>query len=192
MSDHENEPIDTQEEAPKDPAQEDYDEGQKFLKDQNLPQAANAFHNALIGYQQSKNEPGIANASDKLGDICIEREDFEKAIPHYQRAYEICDRLDDISSIVSLEKKMASCHLGLGQFQETLTIYLKLFDTFTDWKNPGQTVAILEQIAELYIEMNEKEKAVDAFKTAASIHAGYGHPRHAQKLLDKAEEVLKG
>ncbi|MBU0728792.1 MAG: tetratricopeptide repeat protein [Proteobacteria bacterium] len=174
---------------PKDPAQEDYEQGQKFHSDLDTALAANAFHNALIGFEQSNNESGVANASDKLGDICQERNEYQKALEHYRRAFDICDRLKDAASVISLQKKMAVSYLSLGQHQETLKIYFELFDTFSDWKNPGLIVEMLEKIAELYVETNEKDKAIDAYNTAASIHNNYGHPNQAQIFLNKATEL---
>ena len=73
-------------------AQQDYEAGQEFLKDEDIAQAANAFHNALIGFEQEENEHGIANASDKLGDICSERGETEKALEHFDRAYTLCTK----------------------------------------------------------------------------------------------------
>ena len=103
----------TQEEE-KTQAQQDYEAGQEFLKDNDLGQAANAFHNALIEYEQEKNENGIANASDKLGDICSQKGDFEKALEHFDRAYKICEKHSDRFSLFSIEKKNRQYKRVLG------------------------------------------------------------------------------
>ena len=50
-------------------AQQDYEKGQELLQKREMPQAAAAFHNALVGFEQDGDENGVANASDKLGDI---------------------------------------------------------------------------------------------------------------------------
>ena len=65
---HENLPAaDTENEMEnKDPAQQDYDKGRECLNNKEIAQAANLFHNALLGYEESGNVNGIANASDKL------------------------------------------------------------------------------------------------------------------------------
>lgn len=189
MNDMTEEMKNEKEDTPKDPAQEDYEAGKKFLDNKDLPQAANAFHNALIGFEQNSNENGIANACDKLGDICMTREEYSKALELYKRAFDICEHLDDPASILALQKKMAQCHRSQKQLTETLKIYLDMLDTFYEWKNPGLTVDMLTQLGELYCEMNEKEKGKDAYLTAASIHANYGHKRMAKQLEDKAAAI---
>ena len=96
-----------QEQESKSQAQKDYDAGQEFLKEKDVAQGANAFHNALIGFEQEGNENGIANASDKLCDICNERGETTKALEHLERAYAICHNSFDRFSLFSLEKKKA-------------------------------------------------------------------------------------
>ena len=84
----------------------DYKEGQMQLQAGNIPMAANAFHNALIGFEQKGDENGLANANDKLGDVCKAKEEFAQAIEYYQKAHAICTKSEDLFSIVSLQKKI--------------------------------------------------------------------------------------
>ncbi|OGR06767.1 MAG: hypothetical protein A2511_16705 [Deltaproteobacteria bacterium RIFOXYD12_FULL_50_9] len=175
-----------------DPAQSDFESGKKFLQEASYGQAANAFHNALLGFEQTNNEQGIANANDKLGDICRERQEFEKALRYYQGSQEICEHLKDTPSVLALLKKKAFCHRSLGQLSETLSLSFQLLDIYTDWQNPALSVEILSDIAGLFTEMGEREKAADTYKTAAAIHRNYGHTIIAQELLDKADTVLAG
>ena len=77
-----------------DPAQTDYNKGKELRQAEDDAQAASCFHNALIGFEQNGDDKGVANASDQLGDICAAREEHEKAIGHYQKAYDICDNGD--------------------------------------------------------------------------------------------------
>ena len=67
-------------EEEKSQARLDYEKGQGFMANEDLSQAANAFHNAFLGFQEEKNQHGIANAADKLGDICRERQEYDKAL----------------------------------------------------------------------------------------------------------------
>ena len=83
----------------------DYEAGLEFLKNKETAQAANMFHNALIGFEQEKDINGIANATDKLGDICAERRDFDKASQHYDQVISICQDQGDSISVFSIDKK---------------------------------------------------------------------------------------
>lgn len=184
------EKLDPQDEATeKDPAQKDYDTGKQHQDAGDIVQAAAAYHNALVGFEQSDNEKGIANTVCQLGEICVIRENYEQGMTHFQRAYEICDRIGDPFSLLLLKKKMAHTHRCLKQFPEAVRIYMDVLDIYGDHNNPDGAVKVLEELADIYLEMGEKGRAVDAYHTAASIHKNFKHSREAQALLDKAQAI---
>ena len=167
-------------------AQQDYEAGQEFLKDKDIAQAANSFHNALIGYKQEGNENGIANASDKLGDICIDRGETEKALEHLERAYAICTKNFDRFSLFVLERKKASLIYKSGNLDKALELYLDVLDEYGALRNPEGSVETLEILAEIYLKQEEKAKAADAYRMAASIHKDFKHDKHAEEFEAKA------
>lgn len=167
-------------------AQQDYEAGQQFLKDGDVAQAANAFHNALIGFEQEGNENGIANASDKLGDICTERGEVGKAMEHLDRAYAICSKHADRFSIFSLERKKAGLIRQSGDLDQAIKLYLDILDEFSALRNPQGSVDTLDILAELYLQKGTKGKAADAYRLAASIHQSFKHRQHAEEFLAKA------
>jgi tetratricopeptide (TPR) repeat protein len=176
----------------KDPAQADYDQGKELQQAGDEALAASCFHNALIGFEQSKNEKGIANASAQLGDICAGREEHEKAIVHYQRAYDICEKENDRFSLVTLLKKMVPLRKTLKQYDEAIKIYLDVIDIYAGYNNPAGTVATMEELAELYLEIGERQKSADTYKTISSIHKNFSHNLQAREFMEKAAQVEKG
>jgi tetratricopeptide (TPR) repeat protein len=176
----------------KDPAQVDYDQGKDLLQAGDEALAASCFHNAMVGFEQNNNEKGIANASDQLGDICAAREEHEKAIVHYQRAYDICDKENDRFSLVALLKKMVPSRKALKQYDEAIKIYLNVIDIYSGYNNPSGTVATMEGLAELYSEIGERQKSADTFRTIASIHKNFKHNLQAQEFMDKAAQIEDG
>ena len=175
-----------------DPAQADYDKGRELLAAGDEIQAASFFHNALVGFEQKGDDKGVANAVDQLGDICAGREDHEKAIIHYQRAYEICDRENDRFSLIALQKKMALAKRALEQYDEVVRIYLNVIDIYAEYNNPAGTVATMEELADLYLEMGERQKSAETYKTIASIHKNFRHTKHAREFMDKATQIEQG
>ena len=173
-------------------AQQDYEAGQEFLKDKDIAQAANAFHNALIGYEQDEDENGIANASDKLGDICAERGDTEKALEHFERAYTLCNKNFDRFSLFVLERKKAGLAYKRGDLAKALELYLEVLDEYGALRNPEGSVETLEILAEIYLKQGEKAKAADAYRMASSIHKDFKHDKHAEEFLAKAAEAEEG
>jgi tetratricopeptide (TPR) repeat protein len=176
----------------KDPAQADYDQGKELRQAGDEALAASCFHNALVGFEQDNNEKGIANASDQLGDICAAREEHEKAIVHYQRAYDICDKENDRFSLVALLKKMVISRKALKQYDETVKIYLNVIDIYSGYNNPSGTVATMEELAELYLEIGKRKKSADTYRTIASIHKNFKHNLQAQEFIEKATQVEQG
>lgn len=182
----------TQEERKKTQGQQDYESGQEFLKNKDLGQAANAFHNALIEYEHEKNKNGIANASDKLGDICSQKGNFEKALEHYDRAYKICEKHSDRFSLFSIEKKRARLMYDAREYDKAISMYLDVLDEYSALLNPQGSVDTLEILAEIYLKKGAREKAADAYNMAASIHRKFKHQRHASKFEEMARAAQEG
>lgn len=174
-----------------DPAKEEFDRGCQFMENHDLAQAANAFHNALLDYKERGDDKGIANASDKLADICLERGDHGKALPHLERAMVICESANDDLSMTALRKKYARAYEGTGEYNKALEVYLVLLETYKAFSDPGSAVRTLEAMAKTYLALNDREKAADALRTAADIHLSFKHTRHAAELETRAQEILK-
>lgn len=175
--------------AAKSAAQKDYDKGVEHLAAKETTLAANAFHNALIGFEQEKNENGLANTSDKLGDLCAERGEHEAALRHYARAFAICTAANDRFSLMALNKKKAAVSFAAKKYPEAIELYLDLLDEYGALRNPEGSVQILEALAEVFLAKGEKEKAIDAYRTASGIHANFQHQNHAKELMAKAEAI---
>lgn len=132
----------------------------------------------------------MANAVDKLGDICAGKEDYDGALIYYDRAYAICKKDSDSFSLFSLEKKKAHVFYMAKKYQDAVTMYLDIIDEYQAMRNPQGTIDTVEILANVYVAMGDKEKAADSYRLAASIHKNYKHKRHAEAFLKKADEVL--
>ncbi len=174
-----------------DPAKEEFDRGCQFLENHDLSQAANCFHNALLDYKERGDDKGIANASDKLADICLEHENFAQAIPHLEKAIAVCDKANDFLGITALRKKLARAYDGMGQYQKAIAIYHELLDTYRNFQDPGSAVRTLEAMSKNFQAQGNKEEAAAALRTAAAIHRSFKHTRHAQDFENRAEQILK-
>ncbi|MBL4901738.1 MAG: hypothetical protein JKY62_03725 [Desulfocapsa sp.] len=172
-----------------DPIQAEYDDGIEFLKENDLTQAAIAFHNVLRSYEEKKHQDGIANASNQLGNVCLKKGEFAKAKVHYKRAWDICDRFEDPMSLLALSLQLVVVHRGMNDNAGALEICLDMLEVYELNNNPQGTVATMETIADIYLAQGEKAKAADTYRTVASIHSNYGHKKIAGKLHAKAEEL---
>lgn len=170
-----------------DPVTAEYEEGKRFLENNNHAQAAIAFHNVLLAHEEKNNEEGIANASNQLGNVCMAREEYTQARAHFQRAWDICDKLFDEMSLLALRKQFLAIHRGLEEWDEAINVCFDLLDIYRSNRDPAGTVSVLEEIASIYVEAGNNDKAADAYRTVASIHANYNHKKIAAEFIQKAE-----
>lgn len=184
--------INRKTEAEDDPVQADYNKGRELRAAGDAVQAVSFFHNALVGFEQKGDEKGVANASDQIGDICAEREEHDKALIHYQRAFDICEKEKDMFSLIALQKKMVISKKVLKQYDEAVKHYLNVIDIYAGYNNPAGTVATMEELATLYLEMGERQKSADTYRTIASIHKNFRHSKHAREFMDKAAQIEQG
>lgn len=170
-------------------AQADYDEGKRLLSTNELGQAAVAFHNALLAYEEKGDETGIANACHQLGHVCLARQDFAQAERHYERARELCEKFADPASLMALAKKMIEVHRGLRNYDRAIGSCFTLVDRYMANNDPRGTVTTLEIMAEICLEAGKPAQAADAYRTISAIHRNYKHASIADSYAQKAAEV---
>ena len=172
-----------------DPARKDYLEGRKLYSQGDYAQAAQAFHNALRGFEEQGDEQGVANAADRLGDACLAREEYAMAIANYRRAFAVCEKEDDSFSQLSLNKKMAAAYRKLGDHEKALELLFDMLEHYRLTNTPKGAVEILVSIAETYAEQGDRARAADAYRSVASIHARFKHSRQAAEFNQRAEAL---
>lgn len=175
---------------PSDPLQAEYEEGKRFLENQEYGQAAVALHNALVGFKEKNDDAGIANASNQLGHVCLAREEYENALKHYQKAYDICDKSNDRMSVLAVLKKIVEVQRSLKQYDMAIKSSLAILDHYQDNRDPQGTVTTLEEMAEIYLKAEKNEKAADTYRTIASIHKNFRHETIAAGFMKKADRLI--
>ena len=173
-----------------DPLQAEYEEGKRFLENQEYGQAAVALHNALVGFKEKNDDAGIANASNQLGHVCLAREEYENALKHYQKAYDICDKSNDRMSVLAVLKKIVEVQRSLKQYDMAIKSSLAILDHYQDNRDPQGTVTTLEEMAEIYLKAEKNEKAADTYRTIASIHKNFRHETIAAGFMKKADRLI--
>ncbi|XCN74641.1 MAG: tetratricopeptide repeat protein [Candidatus Electrothrix aestuarii] len=178
-----------EDELRKDPAKRDYLQGREQFKKGDYNMAAMSFHNALKGFEEKDDEQGVANASDRLGDVCMEKQDYAAALENYQRAYSICEKEEDSFSILALNKKIAALYRKQGELDKAMEILFDMVEHYHLTRNPKGMVEVMTVIAELYREKGDNSKAADTYRTVSSIHKNFKHQRMAEEFAALAEEL---
>ncbi len=175
---------------PSDPIQAEYEEGKRFYENKEYGQAAVALHNALVGFKENANEAGIANAGNQLGHVCFARKEYDSALKHYQQALAICDKSNDRMSILAVSKCIVEVYKGQKNYDMAIRVCLDILDHYQDNRDPQGTVTTLENMAELYVSMGEREKAADTYRTISSIHKNFRHENIAAGFMEKAKKIM--
>lgn len=178
-----------QSDAETDPVKKDYEEGKRHFSNGNLTQAAVCLHNALLGYEESGDTTGVANACNQLGHVCLAKGDFLGAENHYRRCWDLCIEFDDSMSLLALSKKFVEVYRGQKKFDKAISTCLDLLDTYQRNNDPRGTVELLENMAEIYLEAGSRGKAADTYRTIAKIHRNFKHASIAESYDRKAQEL---
>lgn len=173
-------------------AETDYEKGKVLLEKGEAAQAAAAFHNALLSFEEEKNERGVARAADQLGDVCLQCKDLAAARKHFLRGLAICEELKDHHSVLLLKRKLVAIARAQEDHGAAVALYHELLDIYNDNNNPAGAVQALEELAEVYVKRGEDSRGADAYRTAAAIHANFKHRRHAEDLLARAAKLEEG
>lgn len=179
----------TKEKKPTDPVQAEFEEGKRFLEEKNYSQAALAFHNVLLSYEEKNDKNGIANASNRLGEVCLGKKEYEQAEKHFLRAMKIVVAADDPMSELMLNQQLVEVYTGMKEHRKAIEVCFNLMEDYKNNNNPQGVVTILEKMALIFVDAGEKEKAKDAYRTAASIHRSYKHQGIAEDLEKLADEL---
>lgn len=171
------------------PVEQEYEDGKRYLENGDHAQAALAFHNVMLAHEEAGDENGIANAANQLGNVCMARNEYEQARGHFQKAWDICDKNFDEMSLISLKRQFLAIHKALGENDQAVEILFDFIDIYQSNRDPHGTVAVFEELAELYVEMGSTAKAADTYRTIASIHKNYKHEQIAAGFVKKAEEL---
>jgi tetratricopeptide (TPR) repeat protein len=172
------------------PAKKEYEAGREFVSRQEYGQAAVALHNALVGFEEIKDEVGIANASNQLGHVCLARNEYQGALNHYQRALLICKKSNDRMSVLAVLKKIVAAYKGLKQYDQLRAACLDMIDLYQDNRDVPGTISALEEMADAYMAMGQREKAADVYRTIGGIHKNFRHDTTAAAFMEKAAKVL--
>lgn len=172
-------------------AASDYEEGRGYVERGEAALAAVSLHNALRGFEEEENSEGIANASNQLGHACLIRKEYGQALPHYQRAWDVCESLSDPTSLLAVANQLVEVHKGLKDYRKALDSCLYLLENYQKNNDPKGSVGALELMAEVYIDSGEPEKAADAYTTVAGIHANFKHDSLADAFRQKAATLQK-
>jgi len=92
-------------------------------------------------------------------------------------------------SVLAVLKKIVEAQKSLKQYDLAIESSLSILDHYQDNRDPQGTVTTLEEMAEIYLKTEKKEKAADTYRTIASIHKNFQHETIAAGFMKKAARL---
>lgn len=109
-------------------------------------------------------------AFKKLGEACIDQQDYVNGVKHFLNAIKIVEAhdADNHYELGTLQSKIAKAYFDNHDYEESISWYERLLKTYTNFKNMTQQAAIvLGNMASAYDELGLYDKALDhAFKAS--------------------------
>ena len=123
----------------------------------------------LEAFRSTDNEPGIANACFKIGDLYLSKGKWRHAKEYLREAKAICEKLGN-------EEGSALTSIGLGvvyrntqNLETARTHYQQAFDFFEKHGDEKKIANLMERLGELARDLGDLSGALEAFSRAKKI-----------------------
>ena len=128
-------------------------------------------------YQKYNNERGLANISERLGDVLRNKNDFAAALTNYSKSMEICQRQEDQIGIANMNVKVGLTFLGKGDSENALDHLEKALTFYDSVDVPDKQAFVLAAIGQILLS-GDSEKALKFLNRQGKSTNGLatGHP----------------
>jgi CHAT domain-containing protein len=143
-------------------------------------------------FRRRRDHLRLARLDSNTANIYYRRDQFEKALESYHRAYHRLRRIGQPSDVVSALVNMATCYISLNDFTAALANYKKAKQHCQRNGLPLQEALADYNVAYLYYLRGEYTQAMDAYRLARK-HAQRVGDRYISNLcdLDQSEMLLE-
>ncbi|WP_220096274.1 DVU0298 family protein, partial [Dissulfurirhabdus thermomarina] len=146
--------------------------------------AMEKYRQALEVFERLGRAAEAANACEKLGDLHIQRGDFNGALPLYQRALAVCEKKGDPLSFYLLAEKIVDVYRHRQQMEKALPYLFRMLEIAESAGDAGRAGLCLTGIGDVYQRQDEPEKALEAYRLASRIYREMGSKKQAA-ILDE-------
>ena len=126
----------------------------------------------LEAFRATNNEPGIANACFKIGDIYLQKGKWDEAKEYLREAKAICGKLGN-------EEGSALTAIGLG-------------DIYRQMDNPETARIHYEQALDFFEKRGDDKQIANLMERLGDLSRGQGDFSQAMKAFAKAREICQG
>lgn len=126
----------------------------------NNTEALSQLYQSLKIFEKEHDEIGVADVHLSLGDICYFQKDYQKALEHHKKSYDLYLKNNYLVAISSISYKVGLDYYNLGNYPMSLVYQQKSIDMIEKSHLAPNSVAYLN-IAQIYIFQSKYDKAME-------------------------------
>ena len=167
-----------------------YREGELLIHRGMTLDAMSRLEEALGVFEALGVQREIANTCEKKADVHVIRGDFKRAVPLYQRAMAICEKVNDPVSTVILADKIIDLYRKQNVYDKALPYYFRALELVEGLEDSGRAGFYLAGIGDVYERQGRLEDALEAYRIALKIYRGMG-ARERADILERGISTLE-
>ena len=123
----------------------------------------------LEAFRATNNEPGIANACFKIGDLYLQRGNWGEAKEYLREAKAICGKLGNEEGNAITAIGLGDVYRNTGNYKTARTHYQQALDFFEKNGDEKKIANLMERLGELARDQGDLSGALEAFSRAKKI-----------------------
>lgn len=123
----------------------------------------------LETFRVTNNEPGIANACFKIGDIYLQRGSWGEAKEYLREAKAICGKLGNEEGSAVTAIGLGDAYRNTRNYETARTHYQQAFEFFEKHGDEKKIANLMEKLGELARDQGDLSGALEAFSRAKKI-----------------------
>jgi two-component system, LytTR family, sensor kinase len=151
--------------------------------------AANYYNKAETQYSANNDELNLNNTYLALGDVNYLNKNYATSIKYYLQSQKYINKYGTIAQQVEVKNKLATVYRVSGQSTKAIDEYNDVLELEQKQSNSAGYAATQNTIGETYQQVNQKQKALAAFKKSESVAKESGAKDELVKSLKRQGEV---
>ncbi len=136
----------------------------------NYSRSLKYYQLALVAFKQLKDEKGIGNSENNIGNIFFRKGLYDEALKHHFRALTIREKLQDTLNIAKSYNNLGMVYLREGNLPKSLLYYLKSVKIKEKFNDLAGIAATYNNISVLYLNQTEYDEALNYLFKALKLY----------------------
>lgn len=161
--------------------------GLKHYRDEQYPEAANAFAEAAAGFEAVGQRAAAAEMRNNLCVVRMTQSDWTGALAAVEGTPAIFREQGDAMREAQAIANLAAAHDGAGHVEEAAQLYMQAIDRFGELGEKETRAACFKKLSNLQVKMGQKMQALASMRSGLNLSPELTPKEKMLKdLIDKA------